>query len=227
MLYDLYMGSISKWEKVKELFNKCKEPNNFFSNKKIELKNLITHSCSFCYNALDSRDYIGSKCNNCKIDKRICNINEITYKKGIMKYYYLLNNRYLHNKIAENIFMRRLSFFIDVMLKSLKWEANNLILNCKHQWKFTGYCWCQECSDFTKAKKMKYGWFTHGTPVSQCINCGLMYEPEYGYFNYEEIENFKFNETIIPHLENIEVRGLWDLTPIKRRCLIYESKKQS
>jgi hypothetical protein len=79
---------------------------------------------------------------------------------------------------------------------------------CYHKWKFTNYCWCQECSDFYRAKLMKKGWYTHGTIVSQCVKCGILFEKEYGIFPKESIQNFKFNKTKIPHLKRVLIKGI-------------------
>lgn len=69
---------------------------------------------------------------------------------------------------------------------------------CYHKWKWTGSCYCEECGGFIKGK-------FHGAPLFQCIKCGVLYDLELGFWHKESIQNFKFNETEIPHL--IKIKG--------------------
>lgn len=212
-LYNLYKKSLVKWEDIKKILEGIRliayNPGSYIYHK-------VNEACVFCYDATGD-----NRCDNCKIDKRICDNNS---SKGFISYYNEIKWDYYNNSSIIP-FRRKTLFLINIIIKALKWNMNNILLTCYHNWKFIEHCFCMECSEFYKAYKLKRGlyykddptkiWFTHGNPVSQCIKCGLMYEPEYGYFNYDEIENFKFNETKIPHIENITIRGLWIIENIK------------
>lgn len=71
--------------------------------------------------------------------------------------------------------------------------------SCYHKWKWTGSCYCEECGGFIKGK-------FHGAPLFQYIKCGVLYDLELGFWHKESIQNFKFNETKIPHL--IKIKGV-------------------
>ena len=205
-LYELYKKNLVKWEELIQILEDMK--NGKRRSDPTIIFNKIVSQCHFCY---DTGDYKPTKdmsinCNYCKIDKRICDDYS---KKGLI-------NLFIQNyrKISEFSFLRKTLYFVNIILKSLKWNMDNLLLTCYHNWKWTGYGYCMDCDEFFKADKSKL-WAIHGNPVVQCIKCGLIYEPENGYFTCDEIENFEFNETKIPHIEDITIRGLWIIENIK------------
>lgn len=57
---------------------------------------------------------------------------------------------------------------------------------CYHQWRYFNR-WCQECGEFTDND-------FHGTVVSHCFKCGVMWDKEFGFWSQEAINNIFFNE---------------------------------
>lgn len=86
---------------------------------------------------------------------------------------------------------------------------------CLHKWKYSGFSWCQECSEFIDSKN-------HGYPTFICLKCGLLcnlpngklintplkrHDEFLGYFNKEEINNFISMNQFYPKFYKKEIKN--------------------